>query len=257
MGRITVAGSFDDLRSGHVRMLEEAAKLGDVAVFLDTDEEMAARGFPPPKYPFEERRYLLESIRYVHRVVLVGPQKLGTPGGEKSDDQAGPPPVLPNGRVFSEESLRTIPSPAPLAVDTASGRKRVIVTGCFDWFHSGHVRFFEEASTYGDLYVGVGSDANVRALKGEGHPMFPQNERAYMIQAVRYVKQAFVSSGSGWLDAEPEIALIRPNVYVVNEDGDRPEKRDFCRNAGIEYVVLRRTPKPGLPRRESTRLRGF
>ena len=257
MGRIVVAGSFDDLRSGHVRMLEEAAKLGDVEVLLDTDELIAAQGLPPLKYPFEERRYLLEAVRYIWTVVPAGPQKLGTPGGEKRDDQAGPPPVLPNGRIYSEESLRTIPSPAPLSVDTAPGRKRVIVTGCFDWFHSGHVRFFEEASAYGDLYVGVGSDANVRALKGEGHPLFPQNERAYMVQAVRHVRRAFISSGSGWLDAEPEIAIIRPDAYVVNEDGDRPEKRDFCRNAGIEYVVLARVPKPGLPRRESTRLRGF
>jgi hypothetical protein len=43
----------------------------------------------------------------------------------------------------------------------------------------------------------------------------------------------------------------------VNEDGDKPEKRDYCREHGIEYVVLKRLPKEGLPRRESTKLRGF
>ena len=64
-------------------------------------------------------------------------------------------------------------------------------------------------------------------------------------------------SGSGWMDAEPEIADIRPTHYVVNEDGDQPEKRAFCRAHGIEYVVLRRVPHAGLPARSSTDLRGF
>ncbi len=255
MNLVPILGVFDDLRSSHVRFLEEAAKLGDVEVELYTDEALEAGGSPPPKYPFEERRYLLESVRYVRRVVPAGPPYVPSegPGVPPSDAGGG----CFDRRAFSEDSLRKIPAPAPLSVDLSSGRKPVIVTGCFDWFHSGHVRFFEEASAYGDLYVGIGNDANVRALKGEGHPLFPENERAYMVAAVRHVKQAFVSSGSGWLDAEPEIAVIRPGFYVVNEDGDRPEKRDFCRNAGIEYVVLHRIPKPGLPRRESTRLRGF
>ena len=59
------------------------------------------------------------------------------------------------------------------------------------------------------------------------------------------------------LDAEPEMADIGPDFYVVNEDGDVPEKRNFCDERGIEYVVLKRTPKEGLPRRQSTDLRGF
>jgi hypothetical protein len=51
--------------------------------------------------------------------------------------------------------------------------------------------------------------------------------------------------------------MVKPDIYAVNEDGDKPEKREFCRKYGIEYVVLRREPKEGLPRRESTVLRGF
>ena len=66
-----------------------------------------------------------------------------------------------------------------------------------------------------------------------------------------------MTSGRGWLDAEPEIRAIRPEVYAVNEDGDRPEKRRFCEENGIRYVVLKRAPKEGLPRRQSTDLRGF
>jgi cytidyltransferase-like protein len=134
---------------------------------------------------------------------------------------------------------------------------RVIVTGCYDWLHSGHVRFFEEASSYGDLIVAAGNDANVRNLKGAGHPLQTQAERRYMIAAIRYVKLALITTGWGWLDAEPEIVRLKPDIYLVNEDGDKPEKQAYCATHGLQYVVLKRTPKEGLPRRSSTDLRGF
>ena len=136
-------------------------------------------------------------------------------------------------------------------------RKRVVVTGCYDWFHSGHVRFFEEISTLGDLYVIVGHDANIRMLKGEGHPLIPQEVRRYMVQAVRYVRQALISTGEGWMDAAPQIAQIKPDIYAVNEDGDHPEKRALCQASGLQFIVLKRVPKEGLPPRHSTDLRGY
>ena len=59
--------------------------------------------------------------------------------------------------------------------------------------------------------------------------MFPQQERMFMVQAVRFVKQALISTGRGWMDAAPEVERIQPDIYAVNEDGDVPEKREFCR----------------------------
>ena len=133
----------------------------------------------------------------------------------------------------------------------------MVVTGCYDWFHSGHVRFCEEVSELGDLYVIIGSDANVELLKGKGHPLFKQDERRYVVGSVRHVTQCLISSGRGWMDAEPEIRRLKPDIYAVNEDGDKQEKLDFCRRMGLEYRVLKRTPKQGLTRRSSTDLRGF
>lgn len=78
-----------------------------------------------------------------------------------------------------------------------------------------------------------------------------------MVESVRSVHRCLISSGHGWMDAEPEIAAIAPQVYVVNEDGDRPEKREFCKAHGLEYVVLQRKPHRDLPRRTSTELRGY
>ncbi len=87
--------------------------------------------------------------------------------------------------------------------------------------------------------------------------MFPHEQRLYMVQAIRHVTCGLVSTGHGWLDAEPEIERIKPHLYVVNEDGDRPEKAAYCQAHGIEYRVLRRVPRAGLPPRKSTDLSGF
>jgi cytidyltransferase-like protein len=273
MNIVIVTGGFDNLRSRHVRFLEEAAKYGGVHVALWPDETFEDRTGTPAKFPERERAYLLESLRFVSQVTLVR----GTIDADALPKMEGPAPQLwivdqdadspakrahatENGvayRVITNRELAGFPAPRLVPVPGNPGRKRVMVTGCFDWFHSGHVRFFEEASTLGDLYVIVGHDANIRLLKGAGHPLLPQAERLYMVQAVRYVHQAMISSGDGWMDAEPEIARLHPDIYLVNEDGDKPEKRAFCAAHGIEYVVLKRIPKAGLPKRESTVLRGF
>jgi cytidyltransferase-like protein len=75
-------------------------------------------------------------------------------------------------RVFKADELKGFPNRRRCRPRRAG--KKVIATGCYDWFHSGHVRFLEEVSAYGDLYVIVGHDANIRLLKGEGHPLLPQ-----------------------------------------------------------------------------------
>jgi len=270
---VVVTGGFDDFRSPHVRFLEEASKLGGVRVLLWSDETVRALEGHPPKFPQEERLYLLQSDRYVKDVSLVTGQvdqdSIPQVGGinpdiwvveEASDNPRKRAYSESHGfeyRVFKKKDLGGFPALPFDPNGERSSQKRVIVTGCYDWFHSGHVRFCEEVSGLGDLYVVVGHDANIKLLKGEGHPMFPQDERRYMVQSVGFVKGALVSSGQGWMDAEPEVAVIKPDIYAVNEDGDVPEKRAFCKEHGIEYVVLKRIPKEGLPKRQSTNLRGF
>jgi glycerol-3-phosphate cytidylyltransferase-like family protein len=103
----------------------------------------------------------------------------------------------------------------------------------------------------------VGHDANIRLLKGAGHPLLPQGERRYIVGSIKFVKRALISSGDGWLDADPEIRKLKPDIYAANEDGDKGGKREYCQKLGIEYLVFKRTPAPDLPERSSTELRGF
>jgi cytidyltransferase-like protein len=132
--------------------------------------------------------------------------------------------------------------------------KKVFVSGCYDLLHSGHVAFFREASIYGDLYVGIGSDQTINELKGRP-TVNSEQERLYMVKAVRYVKDAFVNSGGGIMDFEKDLRNLKPDVFVVNEDGYSPSKLALCKEMGIELKVLERIPDAGLPARSTTAIR--
>lgn len=284
MKQIFVTGAFDDIRSRPIRFLDEAARLGDLTVGLWSDDWIRQTSGQTPKFPQAERAYFLNALRYVKQVRMISPDASSDrPSATKEkllapvlaavgfrpdlwvvdaapDEAAAREFCAAQGiacHVLHDEDLLGFPDASAGQPGAAPGRKKVLVTGCYDWFHSGHVRFFEEVSAYGDLYAVVGHDANIRLLKGAGHPRFPQEERRYVVQAIRFVKQALVSTGEGWLDAEPEILRIKPDIYAVNEDGDQPVKREYCEKRGLQYLVLKRTPAPGLPKRTSTDLRGF
>jgi cytidyltransferase-like protein len=132
--------------------------------------------------------------------------------------------------------------------------KKVFVSGCFDMLHSGHVEFFREAASFGDLYVAIGSDKTIFDLKGR-ETVNTEQERLFMIKAVTWVHDAFISRGGGILDFEAELREIQPDYFVVNYDGSLLEKRRLCQELGIEYVVLERKPSEGLLPRSTTALR--
>ncbi len=132
--------------------------------------------------------------------------------------------------------------------------KKVFVSGCYDLLHSGHVEFFKEASQYGDLYVGIGSDKTILGYKHH-KTMYSEQERLFMVKAIRYVKDAFINAGSGVMDFIPTVEALQPDIFVVNEDGSNEDKKKFCVERGIEYVVLQRTPSEGLTARSSTDLK--
>lgn len=132
--------------------------------------------------------------------------------------------------------------------------KKVFVSGCYDLLHSGHVEFFRQASQYGDLYVGIGSDETILHYKGH-KTLYNEQDRLFMVKSIRYVKDAFINKGDGIMDFIPTVDLLKPDILVVNEDGDKPEKRQFCAERGIEYIVLKRDPHEGLEAHSSTAIK--
>lgn len=130
-------------------------------------------------------------------------------------------------------------------------KKKVMVSGCYDLLHGGHVAFFKTASSYGDLYVSIGRDENLLLLKGK-KPVFSEEERLYIVRSIRYVRDAFLAKGSGLLDFEPDLKILKPDIFIVNRDGHTSDKEELCRRMNIEYLVLDRIPEPGLPARSSS-----
>lgn len=131
---------------------------------------------------------------------------------------------------------------------------KVFVSGCYDMLHSGHVAFFQEAASHGDLYVGIGSDKTIYQLKNR-KTINTEQERLYMVKALRCVKDAWINSGSGIMDFEKEVAALKPDIFFVNTDGFSPAKQELCDRLGIRLMVSQRLPQAGLPPRSTTALR--
>lgn len=133
-------------------------------------------------------------------------------------------------------------------------KKKVFVSGCYDLLHSGHVEFFRQASQYGDLYVGIGSDKTILHYKNH-KTVYSEQERLFMVKSIRYVKEAYINAGDGILDFLPTLDIVQPDILVVNSDGGSDAKRRVCEERGMEYVVLERDPHEGLAARSSTDLK--
>jgi cytidyltransferase-like protein len=130
----------------------------------------------------------------------------------------------------------------------------VLVAGFFDLLHSGHVKFLERAAELGELTVVIGSDENSLVNKHK-IPIYSQEERRYMVSALRCVKHVVVPDDTTSLNFAQTLIEMKPDSFVINEDGDRPEKRSLCEAHGAQYVVLKREPHSGLPPQSTTALR--
>jgi D-beta-D-heptose 7-phosphate kinase/D-beta-D-heptose 1-phosphate adenosyltransferase len=97
------------------------------------------------------------------------------------------------------------------------GGKRVVFTnGCFDLLHPGHTRYLAEARKLGDaLLVAVNSDRSVRALKGPGRPVMPQDERAEILAALECVDYLTIFD-----DLTPQAVIERMLPQVLVKGGD-------------------------------------
>ncbi len=126
-----------------------------------------------------------------------------------------------------------------------------LVAGYFDLLHSGHVHFLKRAAEYGPLTVIIGSDEN--SLRSKGRlPLCTEEERSYMVQSLRVVERAIVSQEIGRLNFASTMRELKPTHFVTNADGHHESKLRLCEQLGVEYVVLERLPRDGLPRRSTT-----
>ncbi len=117
------------------------------------------------------------------------------------------------------------------------GKRIVFANGCFDILHVGHVRYFRAAKENGDvLVVAVNSDGSARALKGEGRPYVPQDERLEILSALEPIDYLLLFDER---DASRLLRALKPDVHAKGTDYTRetvPE-RETVRGYGGEIVI--------------------
>ena len=127
---------------------------------------------------------------------------------------------------------------AAVGHERESGKSVVLANGCFDLLHVGHVRYLEGAKELGDvLVVGINSDVQARALKGEGRPFTPEQERAEIVAALRVVDLVTVFDEP---TVEQLIRDIRPDLHAKGTDytADTVPERDVIREVGGRVAIV-------------------
>src|SRR3989338_6863061 len=105
--------------------------------------------------------------------------------------------------------------------------KKVLVGGCFDLIHYGHIVFLKEARKQGDyLIVALESDDNVKKYKGENRPVHKQSERAEMLRSLRMVDEVIelppMNSDKEYFDL---VKHVLPNVIAITKDDPQTENK--------------------------------
>ncbi|MFH1563079.1 MAG: D-glycero-beta-D-manno-heptose 1-phosphate adenylyltransferase [Nitrospirota bacterium] len=118
------------------------------------------------------------------------------------------------------------------------GKKIVFTNGCFDLLHVGHVKYLQEAKSYGDiLVVAINSDASVKAIKGNTRPLMPQEDRAYVLSALSCIDYVLIFEE---LDPVRVISGLVPDVLVKGGDYQLNEikGRDIVISAGGKVLTI-------------------
>lgn len=128
-----------------------------------------------------------------------------------------------------------------------SKKKVVLVGGCFDILHFGHISFLKQAKSYGDhLVVALESDENVRHTKGETRPIHSQDQRKIMLKSLHFVDEVIalppMESDQEYRDL---VNRVKPDVIAVTEgDPIIDKKRAQAKSIGAELVVIPKIHTP-------------
>ncbi|HUO24277.1 MAG TPA: adenylyltransferase/cytidyltransferase family protein [Candidatus Aquilonibacter sp.] len=126
------------------------------------------------------------------------------------------------------------------------GEPIILANGNFDLLHVGHVRYLRGAKNLGGkLVVAINSDESVRALKGQGRPIMPENERAEIVAALADVDAVVIFPE---LDVRAIIREIRPDIQAKGTDYtlDSVPERDAVTECGGRVEIV------GDPKNHST-----
>ena len=126
-------------------------------------------------------------------------------------------------------------------------KKIVLVGGCFDLLHYGHISFLKQAKSYGDyLIVALESDENVRKSKGASRPIHTQSQRKEMLQALKVVDEVIefppMTKDKEYFEF---IRKIKPDVIALTEgDPILTKKMEQAKQNGAKVVIISKIHTP-------------
>ena len=115
----------------------------------------------------------------------------------------------------------------------------VLVGGCFDIIHYGHIHFLKNAKALGThLVVALESDKNIKRLKGKGRPIHDQGKRREMLESLNFVDEVIIL-GDKMLDKDYDamVKKVHPQVIAVTKGDSILDKKQKQAKAVSAVVV--------------------
>ncbi len=140
---------------------------------------------------------------------------------------------MPKFKIKKLKALKEI-----VSASKKRGGKVVFTNGCFDILHLGHIKYLEKAKSLGNrLIVAVNSDASVRRIKGNRHPVFPQKARATLVAALECVDYVIIFAETTPLRL---IKALKPDILVKGSDWRKRDivGKDFVKSYGGKVVSV-------------------
>lgn len=125
--------------------------------------------------------------------------------------------------------------------------KKVLVGGCFDLLHFGHISFLTAAKSHGDyLVVALESDENVRKMKGDTRPIHSQEQRKTMLESLRFVDEVILLPPmSGDRDYYEFVRKTKPDIIAITEgDPMKPKKNEQAMDIGATLIEIPKIHTP-------------
>ena len=138
-----------------------------------------------------------------------------------------------NSKILDRDQLRR-----RVAKWRAAGERVTLANGCFDVLHVGHIRYLHAAKDLGgQLIVAVNSDESVHALKGEGRPAMPAEERAEILAALADVDAVVIFPEP---DVRAIITEIHPDIQAKGTDytEESVPEGDLVREFGGRVAIV-------------------
>ena len=141
-------------------------------------------------------------------------------------------------KISSDQKIKSLKEISLIVSSLKHKNKRIVFTnGCFDILHIGHIKYLEEAKSFGDILIlGLNSDTSVRKIKGNDRPINSQNERAYIISALDLVDYVVIFNEETPFDL---IKNINPDILVKGGDyeGTKIEGQDIVKEFKIVKFI--------------------